>query len=85
MSIWENVNQLDKLPPLNQVVLLQFGIGPDASFAWGGRSDCGEGWLWGLCYNSTVHMDGFDEFMVDDDYQPKYWMSLPKPADEERA
>lgn len=45
----------------------------------GGRSDEGEGWLWGNCYGSHYMDDGVwkCDIEIDDEYEPTMWMALP--------
>jgi len=70
----------ERLPELDVPVWMWLGnIGQPVI---GARSDDGDGWLWGRCYDSFwMEKDGTwraDTCDVDDD-EPTHWMPLPEP------
>src|SRR3990167_7914347 len=75
----------ERLPGLEQVVLVHFASGYDGSpvYAWGARCDDSEGWLWGISSSrSGIHPKenaDFNDIEADDDYKVTHWMPLPAP------
>lgn len=80
MSGWISVK--DKLPDLDQIVIIRFPSGYDGShiYAWGGRTDDGDGWCWGRvdAYGGMISLKG-EIIDIDDDYPVTHWQPLPEP------
>lgn len=75
---WESIE--DRLPEIGRAVWLK-----DENKIWIGCRDMidADHWLFGNSYNSFWH-DGerwVCDNEIDDDYQPKYWLPLPKPPE----
>jgi hypothetical protein len=68
-----------QMPPIDDIVLIQLASG---CICFGGRVYCdGEGWMWGVTPFNAVHdKDGWNELIVDDDYDVTHWADLePSP------
>lgn len=72
MSEWIDVK--DKLPPLDEVVLVHYPSHDNFPvYNWGARVDDGEGWCWGVKggYGASLRIDkdcSWNDIEVDDDY-----------------
>ena len=74
----------DRLPPIGEVVWLY----ENGSIYTGGRADCEDGWLWGMCYQDAYWLDDdgwIGEIMADSRYKPTHWMPKPMPPDVEQT
>ena len=72
----------DRLPPIDEVVWLY----ENGSIYTGGRADCEDGWLWGMCYQDAYWLDDdgwIGEIMADSRYKPTHWMPKPMPPERE--
>lgn len=71
----------ETLPPLDTVVwiiyLSDFDDVPVLAF--GGRSDGGEGWLWGVDRSGPYPKGGEAEIECDDDYRVTHWAEIEWP------
>lgn len=81
MSEWISVK--DKLPEIDVVVMVCIRCeNGDARYTWGGRTDDGEGWLWGVVDCSWVDPapdSRWNDIVVDDDYAVKFWKPMDQP------
>lgn len=93
MTEWTDCK--DRLPAINQVVIVCYPSGYDGSplYAWGARCDgCedehgNDAWCWGIgapTFGISPGMDaGHNGIEVDDDYDVTHWMPLPEPPHRE--
>lgn len=77
----------DKLPPLDQVVLVHYPSHTNSPvYNWGARVGDGEGWCWGVKggYGASINLGkdaSWNDIEVDDDYPVTHWKPLdPPPA-----
>lgn len=82
-TLWTEIVKKDSstLPPLDVPVWLFL---PDVQqLVIGCRSDDGDGWLWGRCYDDFYYDKDAQIWKTDtcdtDDYNPSAWMPLPYP------
>lgn len=71
----------ERLPPPDTVVWIVYLSDHDNKplIAFGGRSDGGEGWLWGVD-RSGCYGQGFDaEIECDDEYRVTHWAEIEWP------
>lgn len=77
----DNDDHPETLPPLDTVVwiiyLSDYNDEPVMSF--GGRSDGGEGWLWGRDYSGHHSPSWEAEIECDDEYRVIYWAEIEWP------
>lgn len=81
MGKWISVKK--RLPPLDRVVLVCYRVyNGEPAYAFGGRVDDGEGWLWGIHHGYGGIRLGRDaawnDVDADDDYQVTHWQTLPR-------
>ena len=86
MTNWISVT--DRLPPLEEVVIVAIDYGPNRQgdstplrLAFGARCDDVDGWLWGISsYGPFIPSEGAGgaDVQVDDDYPVTHWMPLPE-------
>lgn len=76
----------DKLPDLDQVVMVCYPSGYDGSpiYTWGARMDDSEGWCWGVksAGGGEIRLGetaSWNQIEVDDDYQVQFWQPLDDP------
>lgn len=87
--VWHEVNpnpgeNMDDalLPLLDKTVLVVYLSNYDDKpiMAFGGRSDDGEGWLWGIEPSNCCGQDFEAEIVCDDEYRVTHWTEIPWPA-----
>lgn len=69
------------LPPLDKTVLvIHLSDGDDKPImAFGGRSDGGEGWLWGVEPFNCIGAGFEAEIVCDDEYRVTHWAEIEWP------
>lgn len=84
MTDWISVK--DKLPDLDQVVMICWPSGYDGSarYSWGARLDDSDGWLWGItqaygCWIDPAGDASKNSIEADDDYPVQFWKPIDPP------
>ena len=81
MSKWISIKE--RLPDLDQLVIITWLSDYDRSpiYAWGGRTDDGDGWRWGVADSYRSINSKGEPIEIDDNYPVTHWMPLPAPPE----